>query len=60
MRKAIDGLDAIVRQNFELDSFLNSLFLFRGRNYSRLKVLYWEEGEGFVLLYKRLENDRFQ
>ena len=54
MRKAINGLAAIVQQNFKLDPFSNSLFLFCGRNCSRLKALYWE-GDGFVLLYKRLE-----
>ena len=29
MRKAIDGLAAIVQQNFQLDPFQNSLFLLR-------------------------------
>lgn len=59
MRKSIDGLAAIVQQNFKLDPFSNSLFLFCGRKANRLKALYWE-GDGFVLLYKRLENSRFQ
>lgn len=59
MRKAINGLAAIVQQNFRLDPFSNSLFLFCGRKCNRLKALYWE-GDGFVLLYKRLENGRFQ
>lgn len=59
MRKAIDGLAAIVQNNFKLDPFSNSLFLFCGRKRNRLKALYWE-GDGFVLLYKRLENGRFQ
>lgn len=58
MRKAIDGLSAIVQQNFQLNPFENSLFLFCGRKRDRMKVLYWE-GDGFVLLYKRLENGRF-
>lgn len=59
MRKSIDGLAAIVQQNFKLDPFSNSLFLFCGHRCDRLKALYWE-GDGFVLLYKRLENGRFQ
>lgn len=59
MRKSIDGLSAIVQHNFQLDPFSNSLFLFCGRNPNRIKGLYWE-GDGFVLLYKRLENGRFQ
>lgn len=59
MRKAIDGLASIVQKNFKLDPFSNSLFLFCGHKRNRLKALYWE-GDGFVLLYKRLENGRFQ
>lgn len=59
MRKSIDGLSCIVQQNFRLDPFSNSLYLFCGHKCDRLKALYWE-GDGFVLLYKRLENGRFQ
>lgn len=59
MRKSIDGLAAIVQQNFQLNPFQNSLFLFCGRRHDRMKVLYWE-GDGFVLLYKRLESGDFQ
>lgn len=59
MRKSIDGLAAIVQQNFQLNPFQNSLFLFCGKRRDRLKVLYWE-GDGFVLLYKRLESGSFQ
>jgi transposase len=59
MRKSIDGLAACVQQNFRLDPFSNSLFLFCGHQRDRIKALYWEEN-GFVLLYKRLENGRFQ
>ena len=59
MRKAIDGLAAIVQQNFQLNPFQNSLFLFCGRRRDRMKALYWE-GDGFVLLYKRLENGKYQ
>lgn len=57
MRKSIDGLAALVQQNFLLDPFSNSLFLFCGRKANRLKALYWE-GDGFVLLYKRLKSGR--
>ncbi|WP_334105167.1 IS66 family insertion sequence element accessory protein TnpB [Muricomes intestini] len=58
MRKSIDGLAAIVQQNFQLNPFQNSLFLFCGRRRDRMKALYWE-GDGFVLLYKRLESGSF-
>jgi len=59
MRRQIDGLAAIVQTSFNLNPFSNSLYLFCGRNTSTLKALYWE-GDGFVLLYKRLENGKFK
>lgn len=40
MSKAIDGLSALVQQNFELDPFSNALFLFYGRGSSKIKALY--------------------
>ena len=59
MRKSINGLAVLVQQNFQLNPFQNSLFLFCGRRHDRLKALYWE-GDGFVLLYKRLEKGKFR
>lgn len=59
MRRSIDGLAAIVQQNFKLDPFSHSLFLFCGTSTTRIKALYWE-GDGFLLLYKRLENGNFK
>ena len=59
LRKGIDGLAALVQQRFELDPFSDSLFLFCGRRCDRMKALYWE-GDGFVLLYKRLERGAFK
>ncbi|MDF2987458.1 MAG: Orf2 family protein [Eubacterium sp.] len=59
MRKSIDGLAALVQQNYMMDPFQNTLFLFCGHKCDRLMALYWE-GDGFVLLYKRLEGGRFQ
>jgi len=59
MRKSIDGLAAIVSQNFKLNPFDNSLFLFCGGRRDRMKALLWE-GDGFLLLYKRLEGGIFQ
>ena len=59
MRRSIDGLAAIVQQNFELEPCSGSLFLFCGRRRDRLKALLWE-GDGFLLLYKRLDNGAFQ
>lgn len=59
MRKSIDGLAAIVTNNFNLNPFDNVLFLFCGGKRDRMKALLWE-GDGFLLLYKRLENGAFQ
>ncbi len=42
MRKSIDGLAAIVQQQYKLDLFPSSAFLFCGRRRDRLKVLLWE------------------
>jgi len=64
MRKSIDGLAALVQQNYQLNPFQNSLFLFCNRGHDRMKALYlfrcrnkiYWEGDGCVLLYKRHEN----
>ena len=59
MRRSIDGLAATVKQVFKLDPCARALYLFCGRSSNRLKALLWE-GDGFLLLYKRLETGRFQ
>jgi transposase len=60
MRLSIDGLAAKVQQVFQLDPCASSLFLFCGRRNDRIKALYFE-GDGFLLMYKRLESKgRFQ
>ena len=59
MRKQIDGLASVVKQVFKLDPFERNLYIFCGRRCDRIKALYWE-GDGFVLLYKRLERGSFQ
>lgn len=59
LRKGIDGLATLVQSQFQLDPFTNTLFLFCGRRQDRIKGLYWE-GDGFLLLYKRLESGSFQ
>lgn len=60
LRYGIDGLARVVKEQFDLDPFQkNILFLFCGRRLDRIKGLLWE-GDGFLLLYKRLEGGRFQ
>ena len=53
MRKSIDGLCAVVEEVVKRDPRENSLFLFCGLRSDRIKALLWE-GDGFVLIYKRL------
>lgn len=59
LRRGIDGLAQIIQGQFQLDPFTNTLFLFCGRRSDRIKGLYWD-GNGFLLLYKRLEDGHFQ
>lgn len=59
LRRGIDGLAQIVEGQFHLDPFeKNVLFLFCGKRADRIKGLLWE-GNGFLLLYKRLESGSF-
>jgi len=59
MRKGIDGLKLIVGRDLKLNPFQNNvLFLFCGRNSSKIRGLVWE-GDGFLMLYKRVEDGRY-
>ena len=60
LRRGIDGLASIIKFNFQLDPYEKDiLFLFCGRRSDRIKGLVWE-GDGFLLLYKRLELGGFR
>lgn len=59
LRKGIDGLAGIVQEQFCLDAFNDTLFLFCGRKTDRIKGLYWDKN-GFLMLYKRMEKGRFR
>lgn len=59
LRRSIDGLATIVQAQFNLDPYSSALFLFCGRRCDRIKGLLWE-GDGFLLLYKRLDNGKFR
>lgn len=60
LRKGIDGLATLVKQKFDLDPFqTGDLFLFCGSSNRKIKGILWE-GDGFLLIYKRLEAGTFQ
>ena len=59
LRRGIDGLASIISQQYGNRLDEESLFLFCGRRTDRIKALYWS-GDGYILLYKRLSNGRFQ
>lgn len=59
LRRGIDGLAGIIRFQFHLDPYdKNTLFLFCGRRSDRIKALLWE-GDGYLLMYKRLDTGAF-
>ena len=59
MRKQIDGLVALVELQFGKKPDETSIFLCCGNRADRSKALHWD-GTGYVLLYKRLAEKRFQ
>ena len=59
LRYGIDSLAAIIEHKYHRNLFVpNTLFLFYGRAATKLKGLLWE-GDGFLLLYKRVESGHF-
>lgn len=59
LRRGMEGLASIIKFNFQLDPYQKDiLFLFCGRRTDRIKGLVWE-GDGFLLLYKKLELGAF-
>ena len=59
LRGGIDKLASGLMYRFETNPYEhNSIFLFCGRKSNKIKALVWEK-DGFLLLYKRLENGSF-
>jgi len=58
MRKGFDGLAALVQTALIENPFCGHVFVFRGRRGDILKVR-WFDGQGLLLLAKRLERGRF-
>ena len=57
-RRQIDGLALEVQEVLSLDPLSSQVFVFRNRRGDKIKLLYWH-GNGFCLLYKRLEQGVF-
>lgn len=53
MRKSIDGLCAIIQDQFPQKENANALYLFCGRKCDRIKAIL-KEPDGIVMIYKRL------
>jgi transposase len=58
-RKGIDGLAKIARVELKLDPFSGTVFVFRNRRGTAVKLLVYD-GQGFWLLQKRLSKGRFR
>jgi transposase len=54
-RKGIDGLAAVCRQVFDSDPFSGTVFVFRNRRRTAIKILMYD-GQGFWLCQKRLSS----
>jgi len=57
-RKGMAGLAVLVESQLGLNPFAESLYVFRNRSATSIKLLYWERN-GFCLWQKRLEKERF-
>src|SRR3990167_1234869 len=58
MRKSIDGLCALIVDQFQMKPQSTDLFVFYNQSKNKVKIVYWDRN-GFILHYKRLERGRF-
>lgn len=57
-RKGIDGLSRVCRDVLDQDPFSGSMFIFRNKRKTTLKILLYD-GQGYWLFVKRLSSGRF-
>jgi transposase len=57
MRKGIDSLSGLVRNELGKNPLSGDLFIFINRSGQKIKMLHWQE-DGFAVFYKRLEKGR--
>lgn len=59
MRRGRNGLAALAQEAMRLDPFAGGLFVYVGKRFNALKILYWHVN-GFALWHKRIESkERF-
>ncbi len=58
-RKGIDSLACVCRQQFQIDPFVGTLFVFRNRSGTAIKLLSYD-GSGFWLCQKRFSRGRLK
>jgi transposase len=58
-RNGIDGLGRVCREALKSDPFSGTLFVFRNKRSTAIKVLVYD-GQGFWLCQKRLSKGRFR
>jgi len=58
LRKAVNGLSAIVQDTMQQDLFNGSVYLFCNHERKLIKAIYWDK-TGFWLSQKRLEKEKY-
>jgi len=58
LRKAVNGLSAIVQEDMKEDPFSGSVYIFCNHERKLLKAVYWDK-TGFWLSQKRLEKEKY-
>ena len=58
-RRGADGLAATVQSILRQDPFSGTVFVFRSKRADRVKLLVYD-GTGLVLIWKRLEGNKFK
>jgi transposase len=59
MRKGVDSLCGLIRNELGQDPLSGELFVFFNRPHSLVKILMWDQ-DGFALYQKRLERGTFE
>lgn len=59
MRKGLDRLHGIVKDEMKQDIFRGDIFIFINKRRNQIKLLHWE-GDGLSMYYKRLERGTYE